>query len=123
MATARLLIVDDDVRVLNLVKLTLTLDGYEVLATDRPHEALEIVRNGPAVHLVLSDIEMPEMLGTQLIREIARLSPGTARVLMTGGIIESAQVPDGVQVLRKPFSIRDLISAVEATYPRNSPST
>ena len=115
MTTARVLVVDDDVRVLNLVKLTLTLDGYEVLATDRPHQALEIVRGGPAVHLVLSDVEMPAMPGTHLIREIARLSPGTVRVLMTGGIIDSAQVPDGVPVLRKPFSIHDLISAVRTS--------
>jgi two-component system response regulator (stage 0 sporulation protein F) len=91
--------------------------GYEVLPANGPRQALEIVKNNSPVHLVLSDIELPEMKGTQLIREVARLSPQTAVLLMTGHI--NVDVPDSVRVLNKPFSSPDLISAVQAIL--NSP--
>jgi hypothetical protein len=58
---------------------------------------------------------MPEMRGTELLREIGKtgkISPRTVTVLMTGGMFDSAEVPAGVSVLKKPFSIKSLIAAV-----------
>jgi DNA-binding NtrC family response regulator len=69
--------------------------GYEVLLADRPVQALEIVKNNPPVHIVISDIEMPEMRGPQLLRKVARLSPQTACMLMTGHGVELVDLPDG----------------------------
>ena len=72
----------------------------------------------PPVELVVSDIVLPEKLGTQLVREVAYFSPRTACVLMTAGIMDSADVPVGGPVLRKPFAKRALISVVQATLAR-----
>jgi FixJ family two-component response regulator len=55
---------------------------------------------------------MPEMRGTELVREIVRLSPETACLLMTGYF--PSDVPDAVALLRKPFTLQELVSAVEA---------
>jgi FixJ family two-component response regulator len=63
---------------------------------------------------------MPEMDGTQLVREVAQVSPQTAGLLMTGGASKPSDVPDDVLVLRKPFSTKDLIAAVEATVTRSA---
>jgi CheY-like chemotaxis protein len=87
--------------------------GHEVLPARGPLQALATVRNNSPVHLVISDIQMPEMKGTQLIRELARLSPETMCILMTGHI-NPVDVPDGVPVLYKPFSSHGLLSAVQA---------
>jgi DNA-binding NtrC family response regulator len=99
-------------------------EGYEVLSAERPRYALEIVATTSPVDLVVSDIVMPEMQGTQLVREVARLSPQIASVLMTGGVI-SADLPIGVPVLKKPFTRQDLLSAVqealESSLPRRGP--
>ena len=113
MAGARVLVVDDDSTMLNVIRRILTLDGYEVLTADGPRQALEIVRSRSPVHLVLSDVLMPEMQGTQLVREVGRLSPQTVGVLMTGYVNNVANVPDGVALLRKPFARQELICAVE----------
>jgi CheY-like chemotaxis protein len=94
-------------------------EGYQVLLADGPRQALEIVKNNPPVHLVVSDMMMPELRGTQLIREISRLSPQTAAVLMTGSF-RPVDVPDGVPVLKKPFSTRELLSAVQAILARSA---
>jgi FixJ family two-component response regulator len=56
---------------------------------------------------------MPEMCGTDLIREITLRSPQTACILMTGGVGDFAEVPPGIPLLRKPVSGRDLIAAVD----------
>jgi CheY-like chemotaxis protein len=96
--------------------------GYHVVSAEGPRRALEIVKNDPPVRLVLSDIVMPEMRGPQLIRDVVRLSPDTPAVLMTGGIVNAADMPSGVSVLRKPFAIWNLFSAFEATLSESAES-
>src|SRR5262245_52611029 len=119
MATARVLLVDDDVRMLNAVSRSLGRNGYAVLPADGAGKALAIVRSDSPIDLVISDIAMPGMMGTQLVREIVQSSPGTAAILMTGGVT-SADVPADVPVIRKPFSTRDLILLVEETLARSA---
>jgi DNA-binding NtrC family response regulator len=106
------LIVDDESYILDALRRILVREGYQVLAARHPHEAVEAVRNSKDFDLVISDIRMPGMLGTHLIREVEAMSPRTARVLMTGGS-DLRGVPDGVPVLKKPFSSRDLIAVVQ----------
>jgi two-component system cell cycle sensor histidine kinase/response regulator CckA len=98
---------------LGAVSQMLMLRGYEVLSAARAHQALEIVSNGPSIHLIVADLLLPEMKGTQLIREVLRLSPHTACLLMTYGI-DAPGVPDGVALLRKPFSSQELFRVIQA---------
>src|SRR5215469_14532837 len=118
-ATARVLVVDDDATMLVSVSRMLSRQGYEVLQASGPRQALEIARTPPPVQLVLSDVEMPEMRGTQLVSEVFQLSPQTAGLLMTGGV-EPPDVPEGVAVLRKPFSTAGLILAVQSTLTQSA---
>jgi DNA-binding NtrC family response regulator len=113
MAAARVLIVDDDEFVLGFTSRILMNEGYEVLPTTSPRQALEIVKDS-SIDLIVCDVEMPELPGTELVREVARISPRTARVLMTGMRLHSAAAPEGVQVLHKPFFTADLISTIQA---------
>jgi CheY-like chemotaxis protein len=113
MAPARLLVVDDETAVLRAVRAMLSRVGYEVLLAAGARQALEIVRNDPLIDLMLTDVTMPEMQGTALVREIAQISPRTASMLMTGGGVDPSALPEGVPLLRKPFSASKLISAVQ----------
>jgi response regulator RpfG family c-di-GMP phosphodiesterase len=63
---------------------------------------------------------MPEMHGTELVREVARISPQTVSMLMTGGGVDSASIPNHVRVLKKPFLPADLFSAVEGALKRSA---
>jgi CheY-like chemotaxis protein len=110
-----ILVVDDDEACLDMVSRMLKENGYEVLQATSPGRALELAKNGPHIHLLLTDHMMPEMKGTQLIREIMLLSPQIGCLLMTGGAIEPANSDNCVTVLKKPFSKQDLISTVQAT--------
>jgi hypothetical protein len=62
---------------------------------------------------------IPEMLGTDLVREAAQISPQTVSLLMTGSVISSAEVPAGVLLLRKPIPTHDLLAAAQAALERS----
>jgi DNA-binding NtrC family response regulator len=98
----------------------LSRQGYEVLPASGPRQALEIVRTPPPFQLILSDMVMPEMRGTQLVSEVFRLSPQTAGLLMTGDVASPPDVPEGVGVIKKPFSTAELILAVQSTLMRSA---
>jgi response regulator RpfG family c-di-GMP phosphodiesterase len=78
-----LLIVDDDSGVLSALRRSLRREGWNIVLADSPGKALKIVDQG-AVDGVLSDHKMPGMTGTELLAEVARRSPDTARFLITG---------------------------------------
>ena len=80
---ANLLIVDDDSGILSALKRSLRREGWKILLADSPRKALSIV-DGGSVDLILSDHKMPGMTGTELLAEVARRSPATTRMLITG---------------------------------------
>jgi DNA-binding NtrC family response regulator len=119
MSAARVLIVDDDQLVLAVLSGMLRIAGYEVLPATGPRQALGIIKNQTPVDVLLSDVDMPDMLGTELVLEAAQISPRTKSLLMTGGALSSAEVPHGVAVLRKPIAKKDLLDAVQAAWERS----
>ena len=119
-AAARVLVVDDDALMLATVNQMLSGQGYEVVPASGPRQALEIVRTTPPIQLILSDVSMPEMRGTQLVSEVFRLSPQTAGLLMTGDAGSLPDLPEGVTVLRKPFSTSELLLAVRSTLTQSA---
>ena len=80
-----ILIVDDDVMVRNVARITLEADGYFTLTAHDGEEALHISREFPGtIHAVLSDVKMPKMDGLELRDWILKERPGVAILLMSG---------------------------------------
>ena len=117
---ARVLIVDDDLTLLDAFSKTLKRSGYEAIPAEGPRQALEIIRSQPHVDVVLSDVVMPEMRGTELVREIGQLSPDSACVLMSAGVVPRSELPPDVPLLRKPLLKDDLLAAVDQALIRAS---
>jgi CheY-like chemotaxis protein len=118
MATARLLIVDDEPVTLRMACDILQTE-YEVLSTSSARNALETIKSKPHIDLVLSDVQMPEMGGADLLDEIHRLSPSTAGVLMSGSEEVLSVLPPDTPFLRKPFSSNELLAAVGSVLARS----
>lgn len=78
----RLLLVDDDERVLNALRM-LFRDTYEVETASGGEPALQLMKTF-APHIVVSDQRMPGMAGVELLREVRKLMPRTVRILLTG---------------------------------------
>jgi DNA-binding NtrC family response regulator len=120
MTAARVLIVDDEPMFLRTVSKMVSKYGYDVLQANDPRQALEIINGRGPFEVVLSDVLMPEMSGTDLVREVARFSPQTACILMTGGIVDLAEIPESLHVLHKPFPMAELIAAVVEAVARST---
>jgi DNA-binding NtrC family response regulator len=88
-------------------------EKYKVLSASSPREALEIVKAVPQVDLVITDVEMSEMQGPDLLNEIKKIAP-VAGLLMSGNGEIATRLPTGVQFLKKPFALRELHASVEA---------
>ncbi len=119
MATARVLVVDDEPAILELAGRALDHAGYFVLRASAPHEALEVVRRESGIDLVISDVVMPEMKGTELAGEVQRLSPST-RVLLISGYVGPSEAAANLPFLPKPFSSQALIAAVQRVLAESS---
>src|SRR5690348_16286938 len=93
---ATILIVDDDADVLELTAEVLADAGYEVLTASGAEPALELLRGGRTVDLLLTDIVMPGLNGLGLADEAKRLRP-ELRVLYTSAFVKTAPFGDGTQ--------------------------
>jgi len=80
-----ILCVDDNDQLLSIRKVILETRGYRVISCPNGREALEVFKRG-GVDLVLSDLAMPEMDGSELIEHIKKLSPETPAILFSGKI-------------------------------------
>ena len=88
--SARILIVDDDPLVPRTLRILLRKHGYHVDASEHARDAFERMREEP-YDLVISDINMPELDGFEVLRRVKREHPGTEVILVTGyGTIENA---------------------------------
>jgi len=74
--------VDDEPAILAALKRALRLEPYEVLTTQSPEDALHWVSTRD-VSLIITDQRMPGMQGTDLLEEVSRSSPSTARIILT----------------------------------------
>ena len=114
----RILVVDDEDAIRHLVRRLLTNAGYEVVEASSGREAVARVRDeeAPPIDLVLTDLVMPEMSGTQLAAELDREHPGVKILLATGYSTEAVagRLPAGRpwNLIGKPYSIDHLLREV-----------
>ena len=119
------LVVDDEVEVQSLLRTALGTWGYTVLGAATPSEALRLAEQHPGpIHLLLTDMVMPEMSGVVLARRLLALRPGMAAVYMSGYADYPAET-GGMRFLQKPFTpdtvartIREVLDSLPAVAPR-----
>jgi DNA-binding response OmpR family regulator len=123
MAPSRILVVDDDAAVLDVLRLALASGGHDVLAAGSAMEGL-VRAQGERPDLVLLDILMPEMDGWELLK-LLRLDPATRDMPVV--IVSARSEPrdrvrglqeGAVDYLTKPFSVAELLAAVDTALAR-----
>ena len=126
----KILIVDDDPVLLDLLADTLKAIGYQTVAATDGSEALTQLREHDqgTFDILITDIKMPNMSGLTLLKKIRRLYPDLPVLFITGVVSEetmAAASPDGF--LAKPFRIARLEEMIENTlaakYSSHSPES
>jgi len=113
--TPKVLVVDDELISLNLLKKVLELKGYSVTGARNGEQAITAL-DGGAFDLVITDLEMGETSGLEVIEKAKRTSPEPI-VIMVSGCSEEHCVIDAFRhgaddFVRKPFSITDLFDRI-----------
>ncbi|MFN3196931.1 MAG: ATP-binding protein [Bradymonadia bacterium] len=113
---ARILVVEDDDALRELVKRVLEDGGHEVMVAAGYAQAMEIIRLDKAFDLVLTDVMMPGESGLQVVESIKSQAPHVKSLFMSGypdEIVESqGPLPEGATLLAKPFSPPELSKVV-----------
>lgn len=103
----KVLVVDDEVAILNLLKSFLVGKGMEVDTAVDGLEGLRMsVKND--YHVVITDVQMPGISGIVLINELLKLKPNQRFVIITGHPLGAAPFP----VFHKPFNLEDIFEAL-----------
>jgi len=113
----RLLIVDDEPMLLQLLRRYLERQGYQVITCASAEEALEVFAADPtAFALVVTDLTLPGANGAELIATI-RSTDATIPGIIASGYPYVPQL-DGVEFLQKPFLPQMLADKIAAMLPR-----
>jgi signal transduction histidine kinase/ActR/RegA family two-component response regulator len=103
-----ILVLEDELRVRKLICEVLAGRGYHVLEAVRGEEAIrKAAEHGGVIHLLLTDVVMPEMSGPQALEQVRLLHPGIKVLFMSGytdeAMVHHGVLGSGVPFLQKPF--------------------
>ncbi|MSQ52737.1 MAG: response regulator [Betaproteobacteria bacterium] len=112
---ARVLLIDDEERILSALK-SLFRDRYHVFTTTDGHKALDFIHRYH-MHVIVSDQRMPEMVGVELLRQCKEISPRSVRILLTGysdlaAIVGSINDGEVYRFISKPWDNTELQTIV-----------
>jgi PAS domain S-box-containing protein len=118
-----ILLVEDEPAILRMTKTMLEQLGYTVLTASTPGEAIQLAGAYTGViHLLMTDVVMPEMNGRDLAKNLLTSSPALKRLFMSGYtadvIAHHGVLDEGVHFIQKPFSKKDLAARVSEALER-----
>jgi two-component system cell cycle sensor histidine kinase/response regulator CckA len=112
----RILLVENERAIRDFLARSLTAEGYEVRAASSGAEALTLADPGATpADLILTDVNLPDMNGSDVARRIRARWPASAVVFISGAGEALHRLSEaGLPVLAKPFTASQLVSAVQA---------
>src|SRR5512137_1594709 len=119
------LVVDDDVMLRDMETMMLRLEGYTVLEAESAAEALRVAGSNVPIHLLITDLMMPEVDGLELTRRFRMVHPKTPVLMVSGSLpvlrARSELDPDHFDFLAKPFQFDELLLKVRMLLDATAP--
>ena len=117
---SKILVVDDDIKLCQLISEVLTLEGYQVECVHCGESALQYIEKHP-VDLVLLDVMLPKLSGLQVARRICQRF--ATPILMLTALNDESSMLDGYQAgadqyVAKPFKVPELLTRIKAIFRR-----
>jgi CheY-like chemotaxis protein len=109
--------VDDEAGVAEVLKLALSRAGHQVETASGGEEAVRLLRAGASFDVVVTDLGMPGVSGSDVAAEAKKQLPDSKVLVVTGFGSDTEEklnrLPFVDRVLKKPFSVPDLLKTVE----------
>jgi DNA-binding response OmpR family regulator len=115
-----ILLVEDEKAILRMTSMMLERIGYSVISACSPSEAIRITEDlqGKDIHLLMTDVIMPEMNGWDLSKKLLPRFPGLKCLFMSGYtadvITHNGMIDEGINLINKPFSIKHLAARLRS---------
>ena len=119
-----LLCVDDEPNILSALRRLFRASGYRILLAGDGPQALEVLAKEP-VHMVISDMRMPGMDGSQLLEQVRQRWPDITRVLLTGyadvkSTIAAINRGEIYRYINKPWNDDEMLLMVQQAFERHA---
>jgi diguanylate cyclase (GGDEF)-like protein len=117
----RILLIDDEADILRALERALR-GKYDVVSTSSPKEAIKLIE-AESFHVIISDQKMPDMMGTELLAQAAKLQPLTTRVILTAftetsAILEAVNRAEIYRFVTKPWENQNLFEVINHAVER-----
>jgi CheY-like chemotaxis protein len=116
-AKQKILIVDNDLYMRSLIEMALDLEGLSVMTACDGQEALEMLKSGEMPNLILTDLNMPGMNGSEFFLQLRnnQKTKDVPVILVSGlnDLEEKSKAIGAETFLRKPYSLAALTSMVK----------
>jgi len=119
-----ILLVEDEAAILRMTTMMLEKQGYTVLAANSPNDAIRLSKvHSRGIHLLMTDVVMPEMNGRDLVKELMSHNPNLKCLFMSGYtanvIAHHGVLDEGVNFIQKPFSLPSMAAKVREVLESN----
>jgi PAS domain S-box-containing protein len=109
------LVVEDEPALREVTRRILARNGYHVITAENGPEAFEVARDYSGdIHLLVTDVVMPHMLGKEVAEKMRLIKPGIEVLFMSGYarpvLASQGRLEPGVALVEKPFSEADLLA-------------
>ncbi len=126
-SVTKVLIVDDETKILTVAKKLLGKEKYQLLTSEGAEEALDILEEKGPISVFLTDNRMPTMRGTELLEKVKMYAPDTVRIIMTAHfdpqlVEDVVNKGEAFRYLKKPLDfqmVKDTIYAGIEQYQEN----
>lgn len=113
---ASVLLVDDETSCLQMLGISLTMEGFSVTCATNGYDALNFLKEG-SYDFMLTDYNMPGMNGLRLSEEAKKIVPKLTIIMLTGAPLDELKtdaIESGISaVLAKPFSTSELLHIIK----------
>jgi CheY-like chemotaxis protein len=116
----RILVIDDDNAILEMISRILERESYKVLIASNGKEGIQIIKSTPEIDLVITDLIMPEKEGIETISELKKDFPHIKILAISGGsrcgtntYLSVAKLIGADLTLSKPFGTQELLESVQ----------
>lgn len=118
----KVLVIDDDIELLDKIRITLSYSGITVKTFSNPYKAVDAFKTDK-YDAVITDINIPEMNGLQVLKAVHNLDPSACVIILTGhpeeDVKESAMSSGAYAFLSKPLDIEELIQILSKIKLKN----